>query len=384
MIKILTPKLQHTGGVAFFRQLQPMIALVENYPEHFDLAFYDSFADGSIGEAIEKYDPDILYIPSPGGIHLIETEFVKNTCPHIKIVFDYDDAPVELIPPTNPAYAVYGTKECSVEFAPGMVWDWVDKKTSRMVKGVEYVWNAEHCAKNVEWVKKLRTIPHYTIVTTEHLKQQYIEHGVTCPIEVINNAILPELYVGPKDLNRKDFRIGWVFGESHLEDVLDIEPTISKLLNINSEASLYIFGDNAGLFTNCSNKSQIKILPYKEITGGGYHKLFSHLDLDAGICHVTDTPFNRCKSVLKYMEYAAAGYPVVASEALYGTAITHNKTGLLYSSGDILYKELMRLKMSRKLRGALSMDAHDDVCTNHNINKTVIKYAELFSKILEA
>lgn len=49
---------------------------------------------------------------------------------------------------------------------------------------------------------------------------------------------------------------------------------------------------------------------------GQFRRLISTFDV--GLAWVEDTPFNRCKSPLKALQYGAAGVPIVASETVYG------------------------------------------------------------------
>ncbi|RKY14065.1 MAG: hypothetical protein DRP52_01110 [Planctomycetota bacterium] len=48
---------------------------------------------------------------------------------------------------------------------------------------------------------------------------------------------------------------------------------------------------------------------------------------DVGICYVEDTPFNRCKSPLRALQYGAAGVPIVASKSVYGEILDHENPG---------------------------------------------------------
>ncbi len=87
------------------------------------------------------------------------------------------------------------------------------------------------------------------------------------------------------------------------------------------------------------------------------HKHFTPIcDYDAyrgllGGCEISfmplaDTPFNRCKSDLKFLEAASHGLAAVASEVAYGASIEDGVTGLIFRDGQELYDRLMRLVAS--------------------------------------
>ena len=56
-----------------------------------------------------------------------------------------------------------------------------------------------------------------------------------------------------------------------------------------------------------------------------------------------DTPFNRCKSDLKFIEAAAHRVTALASDVVYGDAIADGRTGVLFRSPEELEQRLLRL-----------------------------------------
>lgn len=74
---------------------------------------------------------------------------------------------------------------------------------------------------------------------------------------------------------------------------------------------------------------------------------------DVGIAWVADTPFNRCKSPLRALQYGAAGVPIVASEAAYGEVLSDDypgQFGKLAATPDELYHAIV--DMVRHAAGA--------------------------------
>jgi len=65
---------------------------------------------------------------------------------------------------------------------------------------------------------------------------------------------------------------------------------------------------------------------------------------DVGIAWVADTPFNRCKSPLRALQYGAAGVPVVASSACYSEVLSDDypgQFGRLAATPDELYRAIV-------------------------------------------
>ncbi len=58
---------------------------------------------------------------------------------------------------------------------------------------------------------------------------------------------------------------------------------------------------------------------------------------------LSDTPFNRCKSDLKFIEAASHRVAAIASTTVYGDSIKDGETGLLFSDSNSLQRLLMRL-----------------------------------------
>lgn len=58
---------------------------------------------------------------------------------------------------------------------------------------------------------------------------------------------------------------------------------------------------------------------------------------------LTDTPFNRCKSDLKFIEAAAHRVTALASRVVYEDSIRDGETGVLFGSGEELEQRLLRL-----------------------------------------
>lgn len=83
-----------------------------------------------------------------------------------------------------------------------------------------------------------------------------------------------------------------------------------------------------------------------EVYGGtpimNYASKFYNLNLQAVIAPIQDIEFNRCKSFIKYMECAALGVPLFASNGLpYNRVMPHTQ---LFNDGEDLKEKLMKLK----------------------------------------
>lgn len=90
-----------------------------------------------------------------------------------------------------------------------------------------------------------------------------------------------------------------------------------------------------------------------------------------GIAPLIDSPFNECKSHIKWMEYSSYKIPVVASriypyfkDILSVPTIEHGETGLLCDTVEDWVTNLSRLVESEELRKKLGQNAYDYIVKN--------------------
>ncbi len=88
-----------------------------------------------------------------------------------------------------------------------------------------------------------------------------------------------------------------------------------------------------------------------------------------GRCHIAllplrDTPFNRCKSDLKFIECAAHQVAALMPPTVYGASVTDGRTGVLYRSPSELTIGLQRLIQEADLRNQVATGAREHVARN--------------------
>ena len=87
------------------------------------------------------------------------------------------------------------------------------------------------------------------------------------------------------------------------------------------------------------------VTPHKRFTPTCDHETYLRLLGGCEICFMplADTPFNRAKSDLKFIEAGAARCAAVASETVYGNTIENGRTGLIFRNEAELREALLRL-----------------------------------------
>jgi hypothetical protein len=92
-----------------------------------------------------------------------------------------------------------------------------------------------------------------------------------------------------------------------------------------STVKFVVFGHRTDLFWEQLPADRIVVIPWVDVREypAGLH------NIDIGCAAVSDSEFNRCKSPIKAMEYAASGAAVVASPTVYGQLIEHGVDGYI-------------------------------------------------------
>lgn len=220
-------------------------------------------------------------------------------------------------------------------------------------------------------------------VSTEPLKERLQAHfkgvhGINKPIFVIPNMNdVNDWDFKPAAKNKNKVVIGYSGSNSHQEDLLIVLPVIDKLMAKYPNLYLEIIGaiDKTKLddyFHGFTPKhlERVAMLPATP-TFWEYPKYLSEQKWDIGIAPLVDSAFTRCKSHIKWMEYAMYKIPTVASrvypyfmELAGRETITDGETGLLCRTQAEWEESLIRLIDSKELRQKIGTQAYKHVKEN--------------------
>jgi glycosyltransferase involved in cell wall biosynthesis len=103
-----------------------------------------------------------------------------------------------------------------------------------------------------------------------------------------------------------------------------------------------------------------------------------------GIAPLEDTPFNRVKSHLKYLDYSALGIASICSDAdPYRTTVESGANGLLVPSDSASWYYALRLLIEDEaLRKRLASRAYEDVRRRHVLEVKGGQWLEAYTDLL--
>ncbi len=158
--------------------------------------------------------------------------------------------------------------------------------------------------------------------------------------------------------------VGWGGSIGHLHDMAKISDRHIHWL---------MSRDNIPLYLMCADPiwELFEALPEdrkKRFATGSiddYYGFVSHLDI--GLAPLEDTPFNRSRSDVKFLEYAACGaVPVVQATAPYLLSVKQGRTGFLFNNPDELISTLEHLASDASARTSVSSSAREYVLLERN------------------
>lgn len=165
--------------------------------------------------------------------------------------------------------------------------------------------------------------------------------------------------------------VGWAGSRTHWRDLELLVGTVEGILDEYDFVEFHLAGMDTHPFRE---HSRLTMLPSVQLED--YGRLLSGFDI--GLAPLMDTHFNRCKSDLKFIEYAMAGLAVVASRVEpYEKTVIHGETGLLARNPKDWLKYLRRVIESPELRGSLSAKARAYAQTR-TISKNIWMWEEAY------
>lgn len=223
-----------------------------------------------------------------------------------------------------------------------------------------------------------------TLPLKERLEEHFMTvHKIKVPIFVVPN------YNDAKDWNftpvpKKGLVIGYMGGLSHRDDLDLVLPAIKTLLKKYPHIAFQLMGqmdlkEAKKIFSKWPQSSRNRMfLMNATRTQAEFPKYLSEQPWDIGIAPLIDSPFNKSKSHIKWMEYAMYEIPTVASprypyakDILGKPTIENMETGV-FAENDEWVEKLSVLIENEGLRRTIGADAKQAVLKNWQYDKKYI------------
>ena len=217
----------------------------------------------------------------------------------------------------------------------GKTWEYLEAER------FERIWAMQQCDGVTVSTQRLATI---------------VRSFTSKPVIVVGNSIdLPwfRRIVSATKRTIPGLTIGWAGGRRHDRDVEVMATAWGRIARTYPAVTFVVQGHQPEVIKELVPADRLVQLPWMPLET--YPSGLAQIDI--GCCAVSPTPFNRAKSNIKAMEYAAAGAAVVASPTLYSSIIEHGYSGLIAETVDewevgiagLIESEAHRKIMQRRL-----------------------------------
>jgi glycosyltransferase involved in cell wall biosynthesis len=213
------------------------------------------------------------------------------------------------------------------------------------------------------------------------MARQYVD----IPIQVVPNYIDLRWFKrvqksGQRDQNLTGITVGWAGGARPDEDVEQMAKAWGVLAKKYPNVTFVIMGYFPEVFYKHVPEERIAMIDWMSIDTYPV----GMLNIDIGCCPLSNTIFNRAKTYIKAMEYAASGAAVVASPTIYGQLIEHGVDGYIARSVDDWVEHLSALIDDYKHRHDLSKALLAKVRKHHSLETQAWRWVYAWTELVEA
>jgi len=233
------------------------------------------------------------------------------------------------------------------------------------------------------------------ILSTPQLGREYFPYNSN--IYILPNFLNEDKWINPL-IKKKDgyLRIGWAGGNAHFDDLKMITKVIEKIVLENKDKVKFetmgmLKKELKGVFSNLEEFSEV--CPKCEYQGDSVTWTGENLDnyplvlashgWDIALAPVINNSFGNCKSDIKLKEYAATGYPIVASDvAPYREAKEDGCDVLLSRNFEEWYNNI-KLLIDNPDRRKEMIENNKKWMSKKWIGENIVLYSEAFKQIIE-
>lgn len=178
-----------------------------------------------------------------------------------------------------------------------------------------------------------------------------------------------------------DERIYWGGGGGHFNDLLLVKEPLLRLFHERPKLKL-IFANFVPDWAALLPFNRVFFMPL--VPFGVYPKVLSWICADVAVAPLCDNPHNRCKSHVKYLDYAMAKVAgVYQNLEPYSDSVTDGVSGFLASTSDEWYDRIKYLLDNPEERRTMAEVAYQDVVRSWNVDDWAVRYETFLKEMLE-
>lgn len=209
------------------------------------------------------------------------------------------------------------------------------------------------------------------------------------PVAVFRNQLteVPPLRSRPQSEGEaiptaaRPLTIGWGGSPGHLGDWYQLAPALQKWLDAHPQIRLAVMtGEDAQAFFRLPPE-RYHFQPFGTLSE--YLRFVEQLDI--GLAPLLPTDFNRCRSDVKFLEYASRGVAgIYADLEPYHDSVEHGRTGFLYRSEEELFEHLDALVADASLRERIGRQAYEHVSQTRRLEDHIRERQAFYQSLLSS
>ena len=362
------------GATNNYRIMQPLFKLMEHNMANVSTA-REGIELNQENAFLKAAESDLIVFHRPQSENWFK--FIK-VCNKLgkTIVADYDDDPFNTSP-LNPFYQWIGTEEVFFKHRDGteeVLW------SGDPASGSKYINIEDNISRRDLFRASFRSAD-LVSCTTEVLAERL--RTINPNVAVLPNLIDFNQYpsINTK-LVKEGIRIGWQGGASHFEDLFMIYEAVGEILKKYPQVT-FVYSGDMKLYGKLRNFPIHRVEAHDWVNYEVYPYKLKLLNLDIGLCPVTENEFNKCKSAIKYFEYSMVGAASIASDwEPYSPVINQGLDGLLVKP-DQWFNAMEELILNKEKRERLAKNAYDNIFENHNADKKAHLWLDAYEGVLK-
>ncbi|MHC1713846.1 MAG: glycosyltransferase [Solidesulfovibrio sp.] len=223
----------------------------------------------------------------------------------------------------------------------------------------------------------LNTIRRANLVTVSTATLAEALRPYNSRIRVLPNLLPEALWKPVAPPTRPVVAIGLAATASHQTDLGPLETALAELEHQHGDTIRFVFYGCPPVSTAFPKAT---VLPFAT-DYAAYARKLPRLGCAIGLAPLADTPFNRAKSPIKWMEYAASGMAgIFADLPPYRDVVIHEETGLLVGPRpEDWAKAVARLAKDGALRHRIAVQAMEAVARQHLLSREAYRYLDAWT-----